>query len=107
MNTSVSDATMDEFYREVTEAGLEVSREDFEAAREPLRRQLGYEITQTEFNEQTARQRANAEDPQVQIAVEILRQATDPMSVFAIGDRIAARHAALQPGTRAASVGAQ
>ena len=103
----VTDATLDEFYREVTEAGLEVTREDFEAAREPLRRQLGYEITQTEFNEQTARQRANAEDPQVQIAVEILRQATDPMSVFAIGDRIAARLAAVQPDTRAASVGAQ
>lgn len=103
----VTDATLDAFYRELTEAGLEVSRENFEAAREPLRRQLGYEITQTEFNEQAARRRANAEDPQVQVAIEILRQATDPMSVFAIGDRIATRLAAVQTDTRAAAVDAQ
>ena len=46
---------------------------------------------QTKFNETEARRRSNREDPQVQIAAEILRQATDPMSVFAIGERVAAR----------------
>ena len=99
----VSDATLEDFYRELIEQGVEVSREDFEAAREPLRRQLGYEIVQTKFNEQEARRRANAEDPQVQVALEILRQATDPMSVFAIGQRVADRLAAVEPATATAA----
>lgn len=102
----LSDAALNAFYDAVIEAGLEVSREAFEAAREPLRRQLGYEIVQTKFDEQEARRRANASDPQVQIAIEILRQATDPMSVFAIGERVAARLAAEAGETRAAAAGA-
>jgi len=103
----VSDATLEAYYRALSEAGIEVPRDDFEAAREPLRRQLGYEIVQTKFNETEARRRANAEDPQVQVAVEILRQATDPMSVFAIGERIAQRRAAVETATQAAAAGTQ
>ena len=104
---TVTDAVLDQFYRAVTSAGIEVERSDFEAAREPLRRQLGYEIVQTKFNETEARRRANSEDPQVQIAVEILRQASDPMSVFAIGERIAARLESAETATQAAAANTQ
>ena len=103
----VTNAVLDAYFRALTEAGVEVTRADFEAAREPIRRQLGYEIVQTKFNETEARRRANAEDPQVQIAAEILRQATDPMSVFAIGERIAARLASTETAQQAAAAGTQ
>ena len=103
----LSNATLDEFYRALMAADIEVERSDFDAAREPLRRQLGYEIVQTRFNETEARRRANADDPQVQIAVDILREATDPMSVFALGERMAARLANAQTATQAAAAGTQ
>ncbi|HEX6589447.1 MAG TPA: S41 family peptidase [Longimicrobiales bacterium] len=99
----VSDATLNQFYQALVDADVDVTREQFDAARDAIRRQLGYEIVQTKFDETEARRRANSDDPQVQIAVEILRQATDPMSVFALGEQAAQRLESAQTATQAAA----
>jgi len=85
----VSDAMLESFWRALQGAGVEVEREAFDAAREPIARQLGYELTQTRWNEQAARMRENATDPVVMLASRILREANGVESVFAIADRIA------------------
>ena len=99
----VSDATLNDFWAALMDADIDVTREQFDAARDAIRRQLGYEIVQTKFDETEARRRANSDDPQVQIAVEILRQATDPMSVFAIGEQVAQRLESAETATQAAA----
>lgn len=100
---TVSSAMLEDFYRAVLDAGVEVEREAFEAAREPLSRQLGYEIAQTKWSEQVARERENRIDPQVQLAARILREADAVESVFAIGERMAEEMARVTTDAEAVS----
>lgn len=80
----VTPRMVDEFYIALQEAGIEVDREIYDDAQRTIEIQLGAEITRTRWGFSEARKRNNTTNPQVRVAVELLRQATDPASLFSV-----------------------
>jgi carboxyl-terminal processing protease len=80
----VTPQILDQYYRALTGAGIEVDRAQFDAASRWVATDLGYEITYSKWGEQGARRRTNAEDPQVGAAAALLRRATTPASLFTL-----------------------
>lgn len=86
-----------DFYNALREAGIEVERAQFDAARRWITRELVYQISYAKWGQQEARRRLNADDPQVLVARQLLRQASDPMSLFAAAERYLAAQEAARP----------
>jgi carboxyl-terminal processing protease len=80
----VTEEMLDALYRRLTDGGVEVSRETYDAARGWLVRQLGYRIAYSKWGQEGARRRWNADDPDVEMAREVLRDASRPGDVFGI-----------------------
>lgn len=79
----VTQEMVDEFYTGLRNAGLEVDRATYDAARRWVTIQLGDEVTYSNWGTAELRKRQNASDPQVKVAVDLLRKSTDPQSLFA------------------------
>ncbi|HEX6308862.1 MAG TPA: S41 family peptidase [Longimicrobiales bacterium] len=95
----VTPELLDRFYQAIRAAGVAVDRELFDDAARWVANDLGYEITYSKWGEEGARQRVNAEDPQVRAATDLLRRASSPASLFSLAQSInAQRNAAREPG---------
>jgi carboxyl-terminal processing protease len=81
-NFEVTPQMRAEFFRRLLEAGVEVSREDFDGARRLVDQRLGYDIALAKFGQAVAAQRTNRNDAVVRAAVEILRNSPDQAAVF-------------------------
>jgi carboxyl-terminal processing protease len=86
----IPESALSEFYQELRAAGVEVDRTTYDGARRWVEQGLAYRISYSKWGEREARRRANIEDSQVQLANELLRQATSPASLFNIADSRAA-----------------
>jgi carboxyl-terminal processing protease len=83
-NFPVTQAMLDSFYADLQKAGLEVDRAAYDDARRWVELQLGQEVTYSKWGVAETRKRENRTDTQVGAAVELLRKATDPQSLFAL-----------------------
>lgn len=75
------------FYEALQAKGIHVDRSLFNTASRWIGHNLAAEVTLAKWNRSTMQQRLNAEDPQVRVAVDLLRQARDPQSLFAAAAR--------------------
>lgn len=101
---------LDGFYNALNGNEIPVSRELFDGARRWLGQELAYQVTYARWNPQEARKRANAEDPQVKVAAELLRGSSDPQALFRQAEQYAAAHRSTQEqptGQAAAAPGNQ
>lgn len=90
----VTKELLDGFYRLLNENGIPVSRELFDGASRWVGQDLTYQVTYARWNPQEARKRANAEDPQVKVAVQLLRESSSPQALFREAERYASEHPA-------------
>lgn len=86
----VTAALLDGFYKLLNANEVPVSRELFDGASRWVSQDLGYQVTYARWSPQEARKRANAEDPQVKVAVELLEGASDPQALFQQAEKYAA-----------------
>lgn len=85
-NFPVTQAMIDAFYEDLQKAGLAVDRVVYDDARRWVELQLGQEVTYSRWGVSETRKRENRTDTQVAAAVELLRKATDPQSLFALAE---------------------
>jgi carboxyl-terminal processing protease len=102
---AVTPEMLDRFYGVLTAADVEVERELYDGAARWLANDLGIEITRSKWGQEAERQRTNANDPQVMAAVDLLRRASTPESLFALAQSAgrvgnAARQPELTPALR-------
>jgi carboxyl-terminal processing protease len=81
---TVTQAMLDEFYSDLTKAGITVDRALYDAGRRWIDLQLGYEITMSRWGVAEARKRQNVDDNQVKVATDLLHKATSPQSLFTV-----------------------
>ena len=82
-----------------------MDRPQYESARRLVSRDLAIEITHSKWGDEERSKRLSAEDPRVQLAMRLLREATDSKSLFAIASAYAAENGAVVPeGTGARAV---
>ncbi len=89
----VTPAMLSGFYQALQDQGIEVERRVFEGASRWISYDLGAEIALAKWNRETSQKRWNAEDPQIRVAVELLREARTPDGLFAAADRYLEKHA--------------
>lgn len=70
------------FFRNLVNAGIEVTREQFDAAVRVLDQRLGYEIAFARWGVSVAAQRSTSGDNVVRTAVELLQSASTPQALF-------------------------
>jgi carboxyl-terminal processing protease len=71
-----------EFFQRVREAGIEVTWEQYQEAERLIRQQLVREIAGSRFGQVAAAMRRDVDDPALQAAVSLLREARDTPSLF-------------------------
>ncbi|HEX6940365.1 MAG TPA: S41 family peptidase [Longimicrobiales bacterium] len=98
----VTPAMLDGFYRALNAQGIDVDRELFDGATRWIGNDLAAEISLARWNREAYQKRWNAEDRQIRVAVELLREANSPQSLFVAGARYAEKHAP-ETGSRAVS----
>jgi carboxyl-terminal processing protease len=86
-NFEVTAQMRSEFVARLRAANIEVTDEQVLAAASLIDQRLGQEITQHKFGLAAAAQRANAEDPLVRTAIEMLRSASDQQALFQAAQR--------------------
>lgn len=74
-------------FRRLQAAGIEVTREQFEAARTVLDTRLAEEITLHKFGQAAAVQRRNANDAVMRTALDLLRRAPDQQALFRLAQQ--------------------
>ena len=85
----------------LVENGIEIDRSLDDAASRWVGENPAYEITLAKWNRELAQQRANAEDRQVKVAADLLREATSPQSLFAAASRYSSKQSpAAEAGSR-------
>jgi carboxyl-terminal processing protease len=96
---------LDRFHGAMVAGGVEVEKELYDNAARWVANDLGYEITYSKWGQQAARQRTNARDPQVAAAMDLLRRASTPESLFALvaNEGAEGSPAAREPGLTPAS----
>jgi carboxyl-terminal processing protease len=82
----VTPAIREAFYASLPKQGVKLEKSVFDRAERLISTELGYELTYSKWGEQAARQRMNADDPQVAAAAELLRKATTPQSLFSLAE---------------------
>lgn len=97
-------AAFDGYYEALQEEGAEVDRGVFDEMRNDLDRVLVYEITLHKWGRPEAEKRRGQSDPQIEMAADLLREASDPQSLFALADAYREQHEA-SAGTRQAAGG--
>lgn len=81
---AVTPQMLDGAYQAMVQGGVTVDRELYDRATRWIAREIAYEITYSKWGEQAARQRSNADDPQVTVAADLLRRANSPQSLFTL-----------------------
>lgn len=87
---TLEDGTLERFYRSLGESGVTVSRESFDQAARFIRFQLEREIARREWGEDGEFLHTAPEDRALQRAVEFLREADSPGSLFNLAGRAGA-----------------
>jgi hypothetical protein len=67
-----------------------VDRSMYDNASRWVANDLGIEITRSKWGQEAERQRTNASDPQIAAAVDLLRRASTPESLFALAQNAGA-----------------
>jgi carboxyl-terminal processing protease len=98
----VTQEMLDEFYQELQKAGLTVDRAVYDSGRRWLEMHLGYELAISKWGAAGAKQRQNREDAQVRAAIDLLRRADSPESLFAAAKAYDAARTATGQGSGAA-----
>lgn len=98
----VPQAALDGYYEALQHEGAEISRDVFDGMRDELGRVLVYEISLHKWGRPEAERRRGQGDPEIELAADLLRQATDPQSLFALADAYKEEHEA-SAGTRRAA----
>jgi carboxyl-terminal processing protease len=75
-----------EVLRRMREKDVEISDEQYASARGLIDQQLGYEVERYVFGRESESRRRIADDPQVQTALDLLRDAKSPDQVFALAE---------------------
>lgn len=104
---AVTPELLDGFYRELNANGIVVDRREYDAASRWVGQSLASEITYARWNPQEARKRWNAEDPQVQVAAQLLRESSDPKTLFDVAARYEATMKPEAKGAAAVPVGSR
>lgn len=89
----VTPAMLDAFYRELQANDIEVERDLYNSASRWIGQQLAAEIALAKWNREAYQKRWNAQDRQIQVAAELLRQARSPQSLFAAASQYSEKHA--------------
>ncbi len=84
---------LDGFYRELRDHGIEVDRALYDASSRWIGQNLAAEISLAKWNRTAYQKRWNAEDRQIQVAAELLREAHSPQSLFAVASRYSEKSA--------------
>ena len=80
----VTDRMLDSFYGLLQEEGLEIEREVYDAAEPLIRRRLANEVSLVQFSREEGLKRLLEDDPQVLVAVELMRRAPTTEALFAL-----------------------
>jgi carboxyl-terminal processing protease len=80
----VTDAMLGGFYELLASEGIEMEREVFDAGRSLIARRLANEISVAAFNRQEGWKRLIEDDPQVRVAIELLRAADSTEQLFTL-----------------------
>ena len=80
----VTDVMLDDFYTSLIDAGFQLDRTMYDAGKRWISYQLASEITVSKWGQQERRRRENRDDLQVHTAIELLKQATSPESLFTL-----------------------
>jgi carboxyl-terminal processing protease len=102
---AVTPAMLDRYFDAIRRGGVTVERDLYDQATRWVTNDLGYEITLAKWGQEAARQRTNADDPQVRAAADLLRRATSPASLFTLAESAgpgmnAAREPEMAPALR-------
>jgi carboxyl-terminal processing protease len=81
---TVTDGMLTGFYDRLVAAGFDVDSGVYEAGKRWIGYQLASEITYSQWGEEQRRRRENSDDPQIRTAVELLREASTPASLFSL-----------------------
>jgi carboxyl-terminal processing protease len=81
---TVTPAMRDIYFRELQQREVMADRELFDAAHRITDQEIVREVTYSKWGESAASQRLNAQDPQVRAAVDLLRRANSPESLFTL-----------------------
>ncbi|MGH7481594.1 MAG: S41 family peptidase [Longimicrobiales bacterium] len=100
----VTDAMMDAFHQHLQAREIDVPRAIFDGAEEMLGERIAQEITRAKWGDVELRKRINADDRQVRAAIEVLRAASTPLSVFQVAQRLEERY---RLGSAGATPGAE
>ncbi len=77
---------IDELYRRVETAGIEVDRELYEGSRRLIERELAIQIATVAFDEADATRRRLVLDTQVETAAQLLRDGASQHDLFALAE---------------------
>jgi carboxyl-terminal processing protease len=91
---TVTPAMRDLYFRELQQREVLAERELFDAAQRITDQEIVREVTYSKWGEQAASQRLNAQDPQVRTAVDLLRRANSPQSLFTLAENFDATRSA-------------
>lgn len=78
---------LDGFYRALGENGIRVDRSLYDGAHRWIGRLVALEIANAKWGQQEKRKRWNMDDPQVQVAARLLREAAELNALFALAAR--------------------
>jgi carboxyl-terminal processing protease len=96
-NFTVTPQMLSEFYAALQSKGVKIDRAIYDAGSSWLADDIAYEITYSKWGEVGARARVNRSDAQVQVAAQLLQQATSPASLFKLAHDYASTHKQDEP----------
>jgi carboxyl-terminal processing protease len=89
---AVTDDMVNGFYQSLQEAGIKVPRDIFDRARSAIADDLAVEIAYSKGGRQGWRQRVNTNSNEVAVALQLLRSASSPASLFSAAASYEAQH---------------
>ena len=93
------------FYGTMQQMGLNVQREAYNDAARWVAYELRYQIAYNRWGPAAAKRVLNEQDPQMRVAVELLRESRDPASLLAAAERYKARQESAKKHASAAQGG--
>ncbi|MGD8277399.1 MAG: S41 family peptidase [Gemmatimonadota bacterium] len=98
----ITPAALNEFYAALRDSGLDIDRSLYDGGKRWIAYQIGQEITMSRWGVAERRERQNRDDPSILAAVDLLKQADSPSSLFALAAQYEAamKTAAAGPGSQ-------
>jgi hypothetical protein len=94
---AVTPEILNAFYNDLQGAGIKVDRAVYDNARGYVSTLLAYDISLPKWGQQEARKRLNSDAEEVKVAAQLLRNSTNPRSLFTLGDAYNAQHGVKTP----------